>query len=77
MDYTPKEIVFNIPHPSIQLYMEDDEEKKTLILFIQEIKRDIMYRRMNIMEGHRNKEMQLVRIQANTMSVVRKINQHS
>ncbi len=62
MDYTPKEIVYNVPHPSIQLHLQDGEIKKTLILFIQEIKRDIMYRRMNILEGHRNRQMPLVRI---------------
>jgi len=73
IDYTPKEIVYNVPHPSIQLHLQDGEIKKTLILFIQEIKRDIMYRRMNIMEGHRNRQMPLVRIQAHIMSVVKKI----
>ena len=73
MDYTPKEIVYNVPHPSIQLHLQDGEIKKTLILFIQEIKRDIMYRRMNIMEGHRNRQMPLVRIQAHILSVVKKI----
>ena len=39
----------------------------------EEIKRDIMYRRMNIMEGHRNRQMPPVRIQAHIMSVVKKI----
>jgi hypothetical protein len=73
MDYTPKEIVYNVPHPSIQLHLQDGEIKKTLILFIQEIKRDIMYRRINIMEGHRNRQMPLVRIQAHILSVVKKI----
>jgi hypothetical protein len=32
-----------------------------------------MYRRMNIMEGHRNRQMPLVRIQAHILSVVKKI----
>jgi len=44
--YTPKEIIFNVLHPSIHLYIEDLAIKKILIMFIQEIKRDIIYRRM-------------------------------
>ncbi len=35
------EIVFNKPHPSILLHIADATIRKVLILFLQEIKRDI------------------------------------
>ena len=35
VDYTAKEIVYNVPHPYIQLYLKDGEVNKTLSLFIQ------------------------------------------
>ncbi len=42
---TPLEIVFNKPHPSILLHIPDATTRKVLILLLQEIKRDIVYRR--------------------------------
>jgi len=70
--YTPKEIIFNVLHPSIHLYI-DLAIKKILIMFIQEIKRDIIYRRMQIAEIHRNREMPLIRVQAHLMTTINKI----
>jgi hypothetical protein len=47
---TPLEIVFNKPHPSILLHISDATTRKVLILFLQEIKRDIIYRRAQLQE---------------------------
>jgi hypothetical protein len=41
-------IIFNIPHPSLMLHVHDQASRQTLLLLIQEIKRDIVYRRMNL-----------------------------
>ena len=42
-------------------------------MFIQELKRDIIYGRMNIVETHRPREMPLIRIQAHMMTTITKI----
>jgi hypothetical protein len=41
-------IIFNIPHPSIKLHIHDKESRNAILLLIQEVKRDIVYRRMNL-----------------------------
>jgi hypothetical protein len=41
-------IIYNIPHPSLLLHIHDKESRNALLLIIQEIKRDIIYRRMNL-----------------------------
>jgi hypothetical protein len=48
MDHTPKEVVHNLPHPSIVLYISDPPSRITLLHLLQEIKRDIIHCRMNI-----------------------------
>jgi hypothetical protein len=48
MDHTPKEIVFNLPHPSIILYISDSPSRTILLHLVQEIKRDIIHCRMTI-----------------------------
>jgi hypothetical protein len=48
MDHTPKEIVYNLHHPSIVLYISDPPSRIILLHLVQEIKRDIIHRRMNI-----------------------------
>jgi hypothetical protein len=40
-------IIFNIPHPSLLRHVRDKESRNALLLLVQEIKRDIIYRRMN------------------------------
>jgi hypothetical protein len=52
MVLTPQEIVFNKPHPSILLHVTDATTRKVLILFLQETKRDIVYRRAQLQEPH-------------------------
>jgi hypothetical protein len=69
---TPLEIIFNKPHPSILLHISDNTTRKVLILLLQEIKRDIIYRRAQLQEPRRREELQ-PRIQAHLVSVINKI----
>jgi hypothetical protein len=69
---TPLEIVFNKPHPSILLHIPDATTRKVLILFLQEIKRDIVYRRAQLQEPRQHEELH-PRIQAHLVSVINKI----
>jgi hypothetical protein len=39
---------YNIPHPSLILHIHDQVTRNALLLLIQEVKRDIVYRRMNL-----------------------------
>jgi hypothetical protein len=41
-------IIYNIPHPSILLHIPDKTTRNVLLLLVQEVKRDIIYRRMNL-----------------------------
>jgi hypothetical protein len=41
-------IIFNIPHPSLLLHIHDKTSRNAILLLIQEVKRDIIYRRMNL-----------------------------
>jgi hypothetical protein len=41
-------IIFNLPHPSILLHFHDKTTHNTILLLIQQIKRDIIYRRKNL-----------------------------
>jgi hypothetical protein len=44
-------IIYNIPHPSLLLYISDKETRNAILLLVQEIKRDIIYRRMNLLQS--------------------------
>jgi hypothetical protein len=54
MTYVPRvdlgqtNIIFNIPQPSLLLYIPDKETRNAILLLVQEIKRDIIYRRINL-----------------------------
>ncbi len=72
IDLTPLEIVFNKPHPSILLHVPDGTTRKILIPFLQEIKRDIIFRRAQLAEPRRHEELQ-PRIQAHLLSVISKL----
>jgi hypothetical protein len=41
-------IIFNIPQPSLILHVHDKSSRNAILLLIQEVKRDIIYRRMNL-----------------------------
>jgi hypothetical protein len=68
IDLTPLEIVFNKPHPSILLHVPDGTTRKIL----QEIKRDIIFRRAQLAEPRRREELP-PRIQAHLLSVISKL----
>ncbi len=40
--------IYNIPHPSLILHIHDQAARNALLLLVQEVKRDIIYRRMNL-----------------------------
>ena len=42
MHLTPKEIIYNKPHPSVVLYLKDETSRFTILQLTQEIKRDIL-----------------------------------
>jgi hypothetical protein len=72
IELTPLEIVFNKPHPSILLHFLDGTTRKVLILFLQEIKKDIIFRQAQLAEPRRREELQ-PRIQAHLLSVITKL----
>jgi hypothetical protein len=72
IERTPLEIIFNKPHPSILLHVPDGTTRKVLILFLQEVKRDIIFRRAQLSEPRRGEGLQ-PRIQAHLLSVITKI----
>jgi hypothetical protein len=41
-------IIFNIPHPSLLLHIQDKPSRNAILLLIQEVKHDLIYRRMNL-----------------------------
>jgi hypothetical protein len=57
MVLTPLAIVFNKPHPTILLHIKDATTRKVLVLFLQEIKCDINYRRTQLQEPRRKEEL--------------------
>jgi hypothetical protein len=72
IDLTPKEIVFNKPHPAIMLRITDPLVRSSILVLIQEIKRDIIFRRMQLKEPSRQ-EVSKVRICAHLLSCIRKL----
>jgi hypothetical protein len=41
-------IIFNIPHPSLILHIHDKASRNAILLLIQEVKRNLIYRIMNL-----------------------------
>jgi hypothetical protein len=41
-------IIFNIPHPALLLHIHDKSSRNAILLLVQEVKRDLIYRRMNL-----------------------------
>jgi hypothetical protein len=72
IDLTPKEIIFNKPHPAIMLRITDPLVRYSILVLIQEIKRDIIFRRMQLQEPLR-REVLRVRIYAHLLSCIRKL----
>jgi hypothetical protein len=72
IELTPKEIIFNKPHPAILLYMTAAADRMLIIMLVQEIKRDIHFRRMNL-PSQPNLPVHRTRIQAHIISVIKKL----
>ncbi len=67
---TPLEIIFNKTHPSVKLHIKEKPIQNIVAHLMQEIKRDIIYRRMNANANQR--ERNLTRIRAHLLSATRK-----
>jgi hypothetical protein len=72
IDLTPKEIIFNEPHPMIGLRLMDRQVRIGVHTLVQEIKRDIIYRRMQLKQPQRM-EVPSLRIRAHVLSAIRKL----
>jgi hypothetical protein len=48
VDLGQTNVIYNIPHPLLLLHVHDQATRNALLLLIQEVKRDIIYRRMNL-----------------------------
>jgi hypothetical protein len=72
IDLTPKEIVYNKPHPAILLRITDKPTQYCILVLVQEVKRNIIFRRMQLSEPVRQ-EVPKVRLQAHLLSVIRKL----
>jgi hypothetical protein len=71
IDLTPLEIIYNQPHASIAIYIDDSASRVAILHLIQEIKRDIIYRRMTV--NAPPGPVPMVRIHAHISSVVTKM----
>jgi hypothetical protein len=72
IELTLKEIVYNKAYPTILLRFADKLVRYCILVLIQEIKHDIIFRRMQLAEPLR-REVPVIRIQAHLLSVVRKL----
>ncbi len=48
VEYSQLNIIYNVPHPSILIHIPDKLSRNTLLMLTQEIKRDIIFRRLNL-----------------------------
>jgi hypothetical protein len=69
--FTPLEIIYNKIHPTFQVHIKEKSLQQTLLHLLQEVKRDIIFRRMNP-NAHRERVNQN-RIRAHLLSTVSKI----
>jgi hypothetical protein len=72
IELTPKEIIYNKPHPAILLRISDKLIWYSILVVIQEIKRNIIFRRMQLAEPLRQ-EVPEIRMQAHLLSLTRKL----
>jgi hypothetical protein len=72
IELTPKEIIYNKPHPAILLRISDKLVQYCILVLIQEIKRNIIFRRMQLTEPARL-EAPKIKLQAHLLSVTRKL----
>ena len=70
--FTFLEIIYNKPHPVLKTHVENATTRTVIILLIQEIKRDIIYRRAQITQPRREPVFPQ-RIQAHILSSIQKV----
>jgi hypothetical protein len=66
------EIVYNKCHQSLLLRLQDKNTQKVVTFFLQELKRDVIFRHAQLQAPRRQEELQQC-IQAHLLSVVNKI----
>jgi len=71
INLTPLRIIYNEPHKSIALYIHDSQSRVAILHLIQEIKRDIIFRRMTL--NAPRGPIPLVHFHAHIFSVITKI----
>jgi hypothetical protein len=67
IEFTPKEIIYNKPHPTIGVQLTERQVRIGVLTLVQEIKRDIIYRRMQLTQPQKM-EVPLICIQAHILS---------
>ncbi len=72
IELTPKEIIFNEPHLAILIRISDKLIQYSILVVIQEIKRNIIFPRMQLTEPL-GQEVPKIRMQAHLLSVIRKL----
>jgi hypothetical protein len=48
VEYSQLKVIYNVPHPSLLIHIRDKLSRNTLLMLTQEIKRDIIFWRMNL-----------------------------
>jgi hypothetical protein len=48
VEYSQLNVTYNVPHPSLLLYIRDKLSRNALLILTQETKRDVIFRRMNM-----------------------------
>jgi len=71
INLTLLEIIVNATHPSVKIYAKEKPTQQAICHLTQEIKRDILYRRMNT--AAKQSMLNLIRVRAHLLSIVKKI----
>ncbi len=67
---TPLEIIYNKTYPAVKIHLKEKLVQLMVIHLIQEIKRNIVYQRMNA--GVHHHRVNLTRLRAHLISIVKK-----
>jgi hypothetical protein len=70
IQFSPLEIIYNKIHPTIKVHLKEKSIQLMIIHLIQEVKRDIIYRRMNT-NAHQHR-VNPIRLRAHLISTVKK-----
>jgi hypothetical protein len=69
--FSPLEIIYNKIHPSIKLHLKEKPMQLMTIHIVQEIKRDIIYKRLNTNANQQGRNP--TRIRAHLLSTIKKM----